>query len=187
MKTQDLIDLGIEDEAVQKELLKLHGKGIEALKASSTDAEAKVATLTEQLETANKTIEDFKEMDIEGIQEAADKYKADLEEAQRVAAEEMAQVKFDHALEKALNAAGSKNQKSVRALLKIEELTLDEDGLIEGLDLQLEEIKKENDFLFTSKTEEEPAGPRIVAGARSGSVISDSVVDAAREAAGIKH
>lgn len=185
MKTQDLIDLGIEDEDVQKELLKLHGKGIEALKSAQTEAEAKIETLTEQLETANTAIEEFKEMDIEGIKEAADKYKADLEEAQRVAAEQLAAMKFDHTLEKALDAAGAKNQKSVRALLDLETLKLGEDDVIEGLETQLETIKAENDFLFNSVTEDPPK-VRIVAGANQGSTLSDSVVDAAREAAGVK-
>lgn len=189
MKKEDLIALGIEDEEIQDELFKLHGIGIEKLKTENTELTEARDTLTSQLEEAQQTIESFaeKEMNFEEIQTAAEEYKQKYEEAEKTKQEEIQKLKFDHALNDVLKDARARNIKAVRALLELDELEMNEEGEIEGLSDQIEAITIENDFLFEAPEPEEPEEPepRIVTGSKKKRVLGDSVVQAAREGAGI--
>lgn len=155
MKREFLKDLGLTDEQIDK-IMKENGKdienakkGVEDLKVKLKETEANLETVQAQLEIANKQIEDFKEMDIEGIKRAAEEYKIKYEEAKEKAAKELEAIKFDYALENALTQAKARNIKAVKALLDMEGLKFN-DGEIVGLKDQLEKIKSENDYLFDS-------------------------------------
>jgi len=190
MKTQELIDLGIEDEDVRKKVLKLHGLGIENFKTQVKDLTDEKGVLTTQLKEAGETIKGFKELDVEGVKKSAEDWQAkaeqaktDADEAKATRDKDVAKLKFDHSLDGALGKANAKNVKSVRALLNIEDLKMDEDGkTISGLDTQLEKIKADNEFLFDS---EDPEDPKIVLGAKHKSILGDPAVKAARTAAGL--
>lgn len=155
MKREFLKDLGLTDEQIDK-IMTENGKdienakkGVEDLKVKLKETEANLETVQAQLEIANKQIEDFKEMDIEGIKRAAEEYKIKYEEAKEKAAKELEAIKFDYALENALTQAKARNIKAVKALLDMEGLKFN-DGEIVGLKDQLEKIKSENDYLFDS-------------------------------------
>jgi hypothetical protein len=91
-------------------------------------------------------------------------------------------LKFDYALTGALSGAKAKNTKAVKALLNTNDLKLGEDGTLVGLSEQLAKVKSENGYLF----EDETPSPKIVAGGGNNqSIIGDSVVEAARKAAGL--
>lgn len=183
MKNEDLIKLGIENEEVQNELFKLHGKSIESLKAENSDLTEQVESLSGKVENATKTIESFteKEMDLDTIRTEAEEWKTKAEEAEELRAQEVQQLKFDHALDEQLKEVGAKNIKAVKALLDMETIEFDEEGELVGLEDQLEPITLENDFLFESG---EPT-PKIVQGSKNKNVLGDPAVKAAREAAGI--
>ncbi|MCK5219820.1 phage scaffolding protein [bacterium] len=189
MNKKELAELGIEDEDVQKAVLKLHGLGIEKFKGDVKTLTEDKESLTTQITKAGEQIEAFKKLDVEGIQKAADDYKAQAEkaEADKLEVEEarvsdQAKVVYDKSLDAGLNKAGAKNLKSVKALLNNDELKISEDGSsIAGLEVQLESIAKENEFLFAS----EETTPKIVKGGKNQSILKDSVVQAAREAAGV--
>ena len=180
MKREDLKAMELADEAID-EIMKLHGKSVEAHKAQLTEAEKQVETLQGQLEEANKAIEGFKELDVDGIKAAADDWKAKAEQAQKDAQAEITRLKFDHALEGALAEAKAKNPKAVKALLNFDNLKLAEDGRIVDLDEQLKVIKDENDYLFES---DQPV-PKIVSAGQGKPKLTDSMVIAARQAAGL--
>ncbi|WP_290454748.1 phage scaffolding protein [Romboutsia ilealis] len=61
------------------------------------------------------------------------------------------QMKFDHALEGALNNAKCKNSKALRALLDIDNVKLNE-GKLEGLEEQLNKLKESDSYLFDLET-----------------------------------
>lgn len=180
MNKKDLIDLGIAEDVAEK-IVVLHGKDIESHKTKITELQGQFDTANTQLTDANKQIEDFKGMDIEGVKKSADEYRANFEKLQTESAAQLANLKFDHALQSALTSAKAKNPKAVTALLSRDALKLNDDGSILGLKEQLETIQKDNDYLFTSETPE----PRIVAGGNSQSVIGDAMTNAARKAAGL--
>ena len=180
MKREELKELGLDDDMIDK-VMKLHGQSTEALKTKAGQAETEAATLKKQIEDANAQIESFKSMDVEGIKAAADDWKAKYEQARKDAEAQVAQLKFDHALDAALARAKAKSTKAVRALLDLDDLKLAEDGTIKHLDKQLETLKAEQDFLFESDT---PA-PRIVAGTTGTQLNTDTFEAAMRKGAGL--
>jgi len=188
MNKKDLEKLGLTTDALEKaglkpdvldEIIVLHGKGIETQKAAVLTMTTENEALKSQLAEAGKTIEGFKKLDVDGIKAAADDYKAKFEQAQKDAADQLAALKFDHALEGALTAAKAKNPKAVRALLKADDLKLADDGSIVGLKEQLEKVKSENDYLFDG--EGNPL--KIVAGGGNHSVTGDPFEAAVRKGA----
>ena len=58
----------------------------------------------------------------------------------------MAEGRKDSAVEMAILQAKGKNTKAIKALLDMEKITLKEDGVLDGLDL--EELKKTDSYLF---------------------------------------
>lgn len=192
MNKKELLELGIEDEDVQKKVIILHGKGIEKLKGEVKTLTDDKSALNVQLEEAGETIDSFKDMDIEGVKKSAEDWKEKAEvadkakkEAEETKTAEVAKLKFDHALDKELTGAKAKDVKSVRAHLKLEELKMDDDGKITGLEAQLETVSEKHDYLFDSESED-PKDPVIVTGTKGKSVLGDSAVEAARVAAGLK-
>jgi len=181
MKREDLKALGLTDEQIDKVMAE-NGKDIEKHKSAADTAKTELDGLKTQLSEANKTIEGFKGQDIEGVKKSADEYKAKFEQAQKDAATQISQLKFDHALEGALTASKAKNVKAVKALLELKDLKLkDDDGSIIGLDDQLKKVKEANAYLF----EQEQPLPQVVLNADNKSTITDPVILAMRKSAGL--
>jgi dsDNA-specific endonuclease/ATPase MutS2 len=190
MKREDLKKLGLTDEVIEKagleadlpdKIMALHGKDIEKHKEDLATATTAAEGLQKQLDEANKQIESFKELKPEELQKAVEDWKTKAETAEAEAKKQIDALKFDHALDGALLGAKAKNPKAVKALLKIDDLKLTDDGKLLGLDEQVEALKTENDYLFES---DEPE-PKIVAGGKNKTVIGDASVIAARQAAGL--
>ena len=180
MKREDLEKLGLSKEQIDS-VMGIHGADIETHKRTSTDLQSQLDAITGQLGEANKTIEGCKALKPEELQKAADDWKTKYETATKEAADNLTKVKFDHALESALNGAKAKNLKAVRALLSTDQLKLKDDGTLEGFDDQLTKIKAENDYLFTDAKET----PKIVSNANNQTVIGDPLEAAMRRGAGL--
>ena len=142
MKKEELIALGLTEEQATS-VFAINGKDIEATKAKFADYD----DVKTQLSDANKAIEDFKGMDIEGVKKSAEDYKAKFEQAEADATKRMSDLQFSHALDAALSGAKSKNAKAVKALLDMDGLKQNGDDII-GLKEQLEKIKTDNGYLF---------------------------------------
>lgn len=67
--------------------------------------------------------------------------------------------------------AKAKNVTAVQALLKTDAISVDADGNLNGLDSQLEAIKKDNCFLFESDQQKQG---RITIGGKLGNETEDS-------------
>ena len=170
MKTDFLKGLNLSQEVIDK-IMAENGKDIaaEQKKAEKIIQERdsyklKAENLETQVNDANAEIQKFKDMDIDGIKQAADDWKEKAEKAKSDADAQISEMKFDYALSAALTGAKARNSKAVKALLDMDGLKLN-DGKIIGLDEQLSQIKEENGFLFES---DEPA-PTIVKGTNGGS------------------
>jgi predicted nucleic acid-binding Zn-ribbon protein len=184
MKREDVKKLlgdSVADDVIDK-IMAEHGRDIEKHKTDIGTVTTERDGLKAQLEEANKQMESFKGMDIEGVKKSADDWKAKAEQAAKDAESQVSKLKFDHALESALTGAKAKNPVAVRALLKEADLKLGEDGQIVGLKEQLEKVKADNDYLFES---DEP-DPKIVAPGNTKVTITDPVIMAARKAAGLE-
>ena len=75
-------------------------------------------------------------------QELQDKYTADTAALNKA----MADSRKNSAVDMAILQAKGKNAKAIKALLDMEKITLKEDGVLDGLDL--EELKKTDSYLF---------------------------------------
>ena len=117
MNREDLKEQGLSKEQIDY-VMKENGKDIEAMR----DLEVENGNLNEQLKEANSTIKDFKDLDVDKIQKAADDYKQKFEQAQEEAKKQVEQLKFDHKLESVLGEHKARNTKAVKALLDTESM-----------------------------------------------------------------
>ena len=147
-KESDLTEEAIESE-LNKILPETHvPKNVFNEKSTALkNAETQLAELNNQLEDVKKSAGASEELkrQIETLQAAQAEAKAQYEK-------ELATTKRDYAIESALTAARAKNTKAARALFDDSKLTLGEDGSLSGFKEQLDDIRKENGYLFDIET-----------------------------------
>lgn len=153
MKTAFLKGLGLEKEVID-EIMAENGRDIEAEKAKAKD-------LQNQLDTANNTIKE-RDTQLEQLKNSPDNPETlkqqiqQLQDDNKKAADkhekEMHQLKVSNALEKALSNAKAKNAKAVQALLELgDDVEINEDGTIKGLDEKIKALKKSDAYLFSEE------------------------------------
>ena len=121
MTKEELLGIGITEEQIPQ-VFAINGKDVEKAKGELTTKETEVKTLQGQLDTANKQIDDFKGLDIEGIKKASNDYKKQYEDTKTKAEKDIADIKFNHDLESMARDYNAKNIKAVLALLDKEAL-----------------------------------------------------------------
>lgn len=176
MEREYLEGLKLDNDIIDK-IMAEHGKDIDGLKQQVGTLEAEKESLAGQLGEANRQIEDFKGMDVEGIKKAADDWKTKAEAAEAKAKADVEKLQFDHALNAALSGAKARDARAVTALLDMEGLKLN-NGEIVGLKDQLERLKTEKDYLF-----EVDGIPKIVKGTNNNADTGGT--DALRAAMGL--
>lgn len=179
MKTEFLKELGLEQETIDK-IMAENGKDVEAAKAKFSDYD----DLKTQLTDANKTIEGFKAMDIDGIKAAADDWKAKAEQAEKDATEKIAEIQFNSLLEGAIDASNGRNVKSIRANLDIEALKTSKNQS-EDIKTALEALKEKEGYLFEG-AESTPPPYATGTGTQPINTKFTPEVNAIRMAAGLK-
>ena len=150
MEREFLKGLGLEKDAIDK-IMAENGKDIELEKGKVKDIQSQLVTanntikeLDNQLETL-KNSPDNTETLKQQIQQLQDDNKAKDEAHQK----EIKELKVNSALEKALTNAKAKNAKAVQALLDLgDDVELNEDGTIKGLDEKIKALKKSDAYMF---------------------------------------
>ena len=100
-----------------------------------------------ELSEANKTIEGFKAMDMDGVRREAQEWKAKAEQAEKDAAAQVAAVRFDARLDTAITKARGRSTKAIKALLDVDTLRASKDP-DKDIGAALEQLAKESDYLF---------------------------------------
>lgn len=102
------------------------------------------------IEETNKQLESFKsnESNSEELKKQLEELQKKNEENATNHEKQMQEIKFNNALELALKDNKAKNAKAVKALLNMENLKLNEEGKIEGLEESLNKIKENDSYLF---------------------------------------
>lgn len=111
--------------------------------AKNTEAKG----LKTQLAEANKTIEGFKAMDIDGVRRQAEEWKAKAEKAEKDAAEQVNAVRFNARLDTAITKARGRSAKAIKALLDVDALRASKDP-DKDIGAALEQLAKESNYLF---------------------------------------
>ena len=139
-------------EEVDKKISAEIGKGFVA-KADFNAANEAKKTLEKTLVERDKQLETLK-----NSTGNSEELKKTIEELQKSNAEqlkahqaEIAQLKLDNAVDAALAAVGAKNVKTVKALLDLTKIKQSEDGALNGLNEQLEAVRKSDGYLFAEK------------------------------------
>lgn len=158
MKREFLQNFKVGDQPLPKEIIDAimeeNGHDIENAKKPFADYES----IKEQLASANKTIEDFKGMDIDGVKKAAEEWKAKAEQAEKDAAQRIADMEFDGVLKDAITSAKGKNAKAISALLDIQTLKQSKNQA-DDIKAALEAVQKENAYLFGGDPTPPPYAP----------------------------
>lgn len=115
--------------------------------------DTEISDLKEQLKTRDKDIEDLKKVDGAKLQDELktlqDKYKTDTETLQT----KIKESEFNNALEIALMGVNAKDKDIIKTLLDKERITFKE-GKFEGFNEQIDQLKKDKDFLFNAEDQQ---------------------------------
>lgn len=175
MKRKFLEELGLEKEAIDS-IMAENGKDIEAAKGEVDTLHEEVDRLKDQLGEANKQIESFKEMDVEGIKKAADDWQKKAEQAEKDAAARIAEMEHDSLLRESLSGMKFTSEyakKGVFDEIKAKGLKV-ENGKILGLDDVISEIKGEKaDAFVVDDDDKAPAFSKHTQGGSSPSSDQD--------------
>lgn len=147
MKKEQLKELGVPDEAIEK-VLAINNEELTAAQAETTAKTQELATANTKIKELSDTVKKFDGVDVAALnKQIADltaKYDKDI-----------AQARLDRAVDIALISNKARNTKAARSLLELDKIKL-EDGKVVGLDEQLKALKKSDGYLF----DEEPAADK---------------------------
>lgn len=153
MKRSFLEDLGLEKEVVDK-IMAENGKDIENAKADYDELKAELKTANATIADRDNQLKELKDSvkDNEDLTaKIAELEKQNKDEAKNHKAE-IESLKINNAIDKALATFKAKTPKAVKAMLDMENIKLDEDGNITGIDEQVKAIAEAEDtkYLFDS-------------------------------------
>ncbi len=147
-----LLSIGLSDEQSQKVIDEIIDKEY----VSKADYDA----VSEENKTLKGTVAD-RDKQLEKLKTSAgdnENLKKQIEDLQKLNADqkkayeaEMAGLRLDNAVDRALAAAGARNNKAVKGLIDMSKVKLGEDGSLVGFDEQLSEVKKSDGYLFMEK------------------------------------
>lgn len=141
-------------EEIDKRVSAEIGKGFVA-KADFDTKNTELKTVRGQLSEANKAIEEFKNLDIDGVRKAAAEWKEKAEQAERDAAQRIADMEFDGVLKDAINAAKGRNAKAITALLDVSALKQSKNQA-EDIKSALANLREGNSYLFEEDNKTPP-------------------------------
>ena len=146
------------NEEIDKQISAEIGKGFVAKADFNAAKEAQRGT-AEQLAAANKELEEYKGMDIEGLRKSAADWQAKAEQAEKDADARVAAFQFDAKLDHAIIAARGRNGKAIRALLDLDALRTSKDP-DKDIAAALTAVQKDNGYMFDTAPTPPPRLPR---------------------------
>lgn len=160
MKREELKKLDLTDEQIDK-VMGLHGADVEAMKAKTDELgktneslQNQIAERDKDLKTLKKQAGNNEELNNQ-LKELQSKYKQDTESLTK----ELQQTKLNSAVDSALGKAKVRNTKAAKALLNMDNVTLNDKGELEGLDDQISSLQKSDGYLF-DQGQKEPYQPQ---------------------------
>lgn len=159
MKREDLKELGLDASKIDS-IMKLHGQSINQVKEQYSDYDelkAQNDSLTEQVNKNDKDLKSLQKQvkDNEDLHEKVSNLRKDNDDLKKSKDAEIGKMKLNHALDSKLSSYKVRNNKAIKPFLNMDEIKLDDDGNLTGLDNQMETIQKDenNAFLFDKGTD----------------------------------
>lgn len=144
MKREDLSKIeGLSKEQIDS-VMNLHTKDAEQYKRDLEGKGIEIDNKDKKIKELSDTVKGFEGVDVAKLQQ-------DVKDWEKKYSEDIAAEKKNTAIKLAITQAKPKNEKALMALLDTEIVKLNDDGSVTGLKEQLENIKKDNDFLFESE------------------------------------
>lgn len=158
MKREFLQNFKVNDQPLPKEIIDEimteNGRDIEAAKKPFADYDS----IKEQLQTAKDGLKAFEGVDVAQLQSKVTELQGKLDAKDTEWQGKLADMAFDHALESAITGAKGKNAKAIRALLDVDALKGSKNQA-QDIAAALEELKKENGYLFDDGRVPPPYSP----------------------------
>lgn len=158
MTTEELTALGLTEEQAKK-VFELHGKGLTKAQKEVEDLKAENQTIQTQLDTANATLDKFKDVDVEGIQKDVETYKKQAEDAKKELEAKLRNRDQDDWLKGKYDEYGVASpyaRKSLSAEIRDEKDGLKwKDGAFLGFDDFMKAAKEKDAGLYKTKEEKE--------------------------------
>ena len=149
MKRDQLKDLGLNEDQI-KAVMDINGEDINKAKTGNDEISKENESLKAQLSERDKDLKKFQaqikdnEEASTQLQELREKYKQDTKNL----TDQIAQVKLTGAVDRALSANKVRNTKTMKGLIDMDKVKLDDQGNLTGLDDQIAAIKKTDGYLF---------------------------------------
>lgn len=166
MKKEDFTALGLEDsiaekcaEASEKELAGYIPKAqYDVATQAKETLELQAEEYTKQINLLKKSAGDTEKLNetIANLQDANKKAKAEYDSKVKT-------MQIEYAVDAALTNAKAKNLKAVKALLNLDELDVDDNGKVKGIDKQIRALReaKDTEFLFETGVNPKNGKPKV--------------------------
>ena len=157
MKKEDLLAQGLTEEQVSYVMAE-NGRDIEKVKTKLTAAETARDEYKEQLETANTTIQSYKDMDIEGIKQSASDWEKKYNDDLKAMQDKLEGQAYDFALKEYVSGyqfTSDLVKEAVIAQLKAQGFKLN-DGKFLGADDFMKQLKEANPSAFADADIKQP-------------------------------
>lgn len=171
LKRNNLEEWGITDKEVIDKIMAANGDSINETKATvdseKTALQTQLDQQTSEIEELKKSTETSAETKkaLDDLQASFDSYKTDAEKT-------LAETQKTNAVKLALKDSGTVNSELLFSQVNMDNVIIQDDGKVSGLDDQLATFKKSMPYLFQKA--EEPAKPTIVASGNPGTASSQN-------------
>ena len=152
MTRKELEALGLEKEQIDK-IMDMNGKVINTYKKEVEDLTEQFTKVKEELETKKEVIPELEEKSSasEDLTKQLEELKSQFESYKQESQTKEQQLKLQRALDLSIAKSGTVDEVALKAHLKLDDLELNEEGKLDGIDEQLEKLKEERSYLFESK------------------------------------
>lgn len=156
MKKEDLLKLGLNDETAQKvaDAIAEEMKGY-IPKNRFDEVNESNKTLKNQIADRDKQLEELKKVDAAGLNAKIAELQEENKKAKETHDAQMNSMRRDYAIETALREAKAKNIKAVRALLNMDEITIDGET-VKGIDKQIKALTESDETKFLFNVDNQP-------------------------------
>lgn len=166
MERKDLKALELEGETIDK-IMALYGDSVNDLKSEKSNLEQDNSTLTSEVKSYKTQIKERDDQleklenqngDVDSLKQTISELKQTNKEKDEDHQKLMKESKKQYEMRLALKESKARNERAALALLDIDEVTLNDDGELEGFQEQVDALKESDAYMFYADNSDEGAG-----------------------------